>query len=96
MGPRQLVRRFDGECARSACPAPLPLLATDPDTALLDFPTPNGLTLNFSSLASPNFATSYSLANAGAVDGSLAYLYSSLPLHGAAKTAANPRRRVHR
>ncbi|MCJ1447292.1 MAG: Mitochondrial distribution and morphology protein 10 [Stictis urceolatum] len=49
--------------------------------ALLDFPTPTGLTLNLSSLPSPNFATSYSLANAGTVDGSLSYLYSSQPLH---------------
>lgn len=49
-------------------------------TALLNFNTPRGLRLNLSSLASPNFATSYSLANLGVVDGSLSYLYSSRDL----------------
>ena len=49
-------------------------------TALLDFDTPRGLRLNLSSLSSPNFATSYTLGSIGAVDGSLSYLYSSLPL----------------
>ena len=34
-----------------------------------------------SSLASPNYATSYTLNNVGVVDGSLSYLYSSSPLH---------------
>ena len=48
--------------------------------ALLDFSTPNGLRLNFSSLSSPNFATSYTLSSIGQVDGSLSYLYTSLPL----------------
>ena len=33
-----------------------------------------------SSLSSPNFATSYTLGSIGLVDGSLSYLYSSLPL----------------
>lgn len=33
-----------------------------------------------SSLSSPNFASSYSLGSVGAVDGSISYLYSSLPL----------------
>lgn len=45
--------------------------------ALLDFQTPKGLKLNISSLSSPNFATSYSLASLGIVDGSVSYLYSS-------------------
>ncbi|KAF8430319.1 hypothetical protein EV426DRAFT_635225 [Tirmania nivea] len=48
--------------------------------ALLDFHTPRGLNLHLSSLSSPNFATSYSLTNLGVVDGSISYLYSSLPL----------------
>ncbi|KAI9827827.1 MAG: Mitochondrial distribution and morphology protein 10 [Thelocarpon impressellum] len=47
---------------------------------LLDFETPRGLRLNVSSLASANIATSYALGSVGAVDGSLSYLYSSLPL----------------
>jgi distribution and morphology protein 10 len=50
-------------------------------TALLDFPTPHGLRLNISSLPTPNIATSYTLSTTGFVDGSLSYLYSSLPLH---------------
>ena len=48
--------------------------------ALLDFATPDGLRFHVSSLSSPNFATSYTLGSVGLVDGSLSYLYSSLPL----------------
>ncbi|KAF2746159.1 mitochondrial distribution and morphology protein 10 [Sporormia fimetaria CBS 119925] len=48
--------------------------------ALLDFQTPRGLRLQISSLAAPNFATSYTLGSVGVVDGSVSYLYSSLPL----------------
>ncbi|KAF3910800.1 hypothetical protein ABW20_dc0102991 [Dactylellina cionopaga] len=48
--------------------------------ALLDFPTPKGLKMNLSSLSSPNFATSYSMASLGVVDGSVSYLYSSRTL----------------
>lgn len=50
----------------------------EPD--LLDFDCPNGLRFHVSSLSSPNFATSYTLGSIGLVDGSLSYLYSSLPL----------------
>ncbi|KND89053.1 Mitochondrial distribution and morphology protein 10 [Tolypocladium ophioglossoides CBS 100239] len=49
--------------------------------ALLDFQTPRGLRLTLSSLASPNFATSYQLGSVGVVDGSISYLFSSVPLH---------------
>jgi mitochondrial distribution and morphology protein 10 len=63
------------------------LLATDDTAALLDFETPRGLRLNVSSLSSPNFATSYSLGGLGVVDGSLSYLYSSLPIQQASKSA---------
>ncbi|TWU71078.1 Mitochondrial distribution and morphology protein 10 [Metarhizium rileyi] len=48
--------------------------------ALLDFETPRGLRLTLSSLASANFATSYQLGSVGVVDGSLSYLFSSVPL----------------
>jgi len=44
------------------------------------------LHLNISSLSSPNFATSYALGSVGFVDGSLSYLYSSLPLTGASQS----------
>ena len=49
-------------------------------TALLDFQTPRGLRLTLASLACPNFATSYQLGSVGIVDGSISYLYSSVPL----------------
>ncbi|KAL9096823.1 MAG: hypothetical protein Q9165_000787 [Trypethelium subeluteriae] len=55
--------------------------------ALLDFDTPKGLRLNASSLSSRNFATSYSLSNAGIVDGSLSFLYSSLPLRAESRSS---------
>ncbi|KHN97590.1 uncharacterized protein MAM_04605 [Metarhizium album ARSEF 1941] len=48
--------------------------------ALLDFQTPRGLRLTLSSLASSNFATSYQLGSVGVVDGSISYLFSSVPL----------------
>ena len=48
--------------------------------ALLNFQTPLGLRLTLSALASPNFATSYQLGSVGIVDGSISYLFSSVPL----------------
>ncbi|KAI1777958.1 hypothetical protein F4818DRAFT_447886 [Hypoxylon cercidicola] len=51
--------------------------------ALLNFPTPRGLRLTLSSLATPQFATSYQLGTVGIVDGSISYLYSTIPLHNA-------------
>jgi distribution and morphology protein 10 len=42
--------------------------------------------LNVSSLSSPNFAASYALGSVGLVDGSLSYLYSSLPLQNTSKS----------
>ncbi|KAK4114951.1 hypothetical protein N656DRAFT_704066 [Canariomyces notabilis] len=47
---------------------------------LIDFPIPRGLRLTLSSLATPNFATSYQLGSIGIVDGSISYLHSSIPL----------------
>ena len=55
---------------------------------LLDFQTPNGLRFHVSSLSSPNFATSYTLGSIGLVDGSLSYLYSSLPLRTLASNSS--------
>ncbi|OCK76778.1 hypothetical protein K432DRAFT_428483 [Lepidopterella palustris CBS 459.81] len=54
--------------------------------ALLDFETPKGLRFHISSLAAPNFATSYTVGTVGVVDGSISYLYSSLPLRTSAKS----------
>ncbi|CAF9931179.1 MAG: hypothetical protein GOMPHAMPRED_005839 [Gomphillus americanus] len=53
----------------------------DSSLALLDFSTPTGLSLALSSLASPNFATSYSFDSLGALRGNVSYLFSSRPLH---------------
>ncbi|KAL9621430.1 MAG: hypothetical protein Q9204_008119 [Flavoplaca sp. TL-2023a] len=47
---------------------------------LLDFPTPLGIRLHISSLSTPHFASSYTLASTGLLTGSLSYLYTSLPL----------------
>ncbi|KAI8626113.1 hypothetical protein F5Y19DRAFT_232937 [Xylariaceae sp. FL1651] len=48
--------------------------------ALLHFATPRGLRLTLSSLATPHFATAYQLGTIGVVDGSISYLYSTVPL----------------
>lgn len=58
----------------------LALILTRILAALLNFQTPRGLRLTLSSLASPNFATSYQLGSVGIVDGSISYLFSSVPL----------------
>ncbi|KAA8619136.1 Mitochondrial distribution and morphology protein 10 [Pyrenophora tritici-repentis] len=55
--------------------------------ALLDFDIPRGLRMQISSLAAPNFATSYTLGSVGIVDGSVSYLYSSLPLRKDLRTS---------
>ncbi|KAK4166697.1 mitochondrial distribution and morphology protein 10 [Cladorrhinum sp. PSN259] len=47
---------------------------------LIDFPLPRGLRLTLSSLATPQFGTSYQLGSVGVVDGSISYLYSTVPL----------------
>ena len=56
------------------------IVLTLPTVALLNFQTPRGLRLTLSALASPNFATSYQLGSVGIVDGSISYLFSSVPL----------------
>ncbi|KAH9898973.1 hypothetical protein F4778DRAFT_180601 [Xylariomycetidae sp. FL2044] len=56
--------------------------------ALLNFPTPRGLRLTLSSLATPQFATSYQLGAVGVVDGSISYLYSTAPLGDAIAQSA--------
>ena len=48
--------------------------------ALLNFQTPLGFRLSLSALASTNFATSYQIGSIGVVDGSISYLYSTVPL----------------
>ncbi|KAI0551070.1 hypothetical protein F4679DRAFT_178937 [Xylaria curta] len=60
--------------------------------ALLHFATPRGLRLTLSSLATPHFATSYQLGTIGVVDGSVSYLYSTVPLdyHAVAQSEKIP------
>ncbi|KAK8849055.1 mitochondrial inheritance component MDM10 [Apiospora arundinis] len=48
---------------------------------LLEFPTPRGVRLALGSLATPQFATAYQLGTVGVVDGSVSYLYSTVPLN---------------
>ncbi|KAI0541793.1 hypothetical protein GGR58DRAFT_387007 [Xylaria digitata] len=60
--------------------------------ALLHFATPRGLRLTLSSLATPHFATAYQLGTVGIVDGSISYLYSTVPLdyHAVAQSERIP------
>lgn len=48
-------------------------------TALLEFSTPERLRVHLSSLSTPHFATSYTLGTVGLIDGSVSYLYSTIP-----------------
>jgi mitochondrial distribution and morphology protein 10 len=58
--------------------------------AILDFPTPKGVKVTISSLATPHFSTSYTVALSGPVTGTLAYLYSSIPLTVPSSSANTP------
>ncbi|KSA02114.1 Mitochondrial distribution and morphology protein 10 [Debaryomyces fabryi] len=48
--------------------------------ALLEFPIPNGCKVDLSSKATEHLASSFTLSNYHSINGSLAYLYSSIPL----------------
>ncbi|EDN05898.1 mitochondrial distribution and morphology protein 10 [Histoplasma capsulatum] len=48
--------------------------------ALLDFSTPERLKVNLSSLSTPHFATTYTLGTVGLIDGSISYLFTTVPL----------------
>ncbi|RMJ28598.1 hypothetical protein PHISP_00558 [Aspergillus sp. HF37] len=47
--------------------------------SLLDFSTPERLRVHLSSLSTPHFATSYTLGTVGLIDGSVSYLFSTVP-----------------
>lgn len=65
--------------------------------ALLSFPTPSSLSLRVSSLSTTQFATSYTLSTIGQIDGSISYLYSSVPLgHVPSRTVSIPLRTLVR
>ncbi|KAL9060026.1 MAG: hypothetical protein Q9162_000876 [Coniocarpon cinnabarinum] len=55
--------------------------------SLLLFGIPHGVRLNVSSLSSPNSATSYDFGHVGLINGSLSYLYSSLPLRSHSRSS---------
>ncbi|EME86700.1 uncharacterized protein MYCFIDRAFT_77471 [Pseudocercospora fijiensis CIRAD86] len=63
---------------------------------ILDFSIPSGIRLHVSSLSAPNFATSYTVASKGVVDGSLSFLYSSLGLRVASRSSDLPLSRLVR
>lgn len=54
--------------------------------ALLDFQTPNGAKLDVLSRASDYLALSLTLLNYGSINGSIAYMYTSVPLRNATGT----------
>ncbi|KAF3895046.1 Mitochondrial distribution and morphology protein 10 [Trichophyton interdigitale] len=54
---------------------------TDTAKALLDFSTPERLRVHLSSLSTPQFATAYTLGTVGLIDGSVSYLFSTIPLN---------------
>ncbi|EME47273.1 hypothetical protein DOTSEDRAFT_69271 [Dothistroma septosporum NZE10] len=60
---------------------------TTTSSDLLDFRVPRGIRLHISSLSAPNFATSYVLGSQGVVDGSLSFLYTSLPIRVASRSS---------
>ncbi|EEA28591.1 Mitochondrial distribution and morphology protein 10 [Talaromyces marneffei ATCC 18224] len=49
--------------------------------SLLDFHVPERLQVRLSSLSTPHFATSYTLGTVGLIDGSVSYLFSTVPLN---------------
>ncbi|KAK2767057.1 Mitochondrial distribution and morphology protein 10 [Arachnomyces sp. PD_36] len=53
---------------------------TNTSQSLLDFSTPQRLRVHLSSLSTPQFATSYTLGTVGLIDGSISYLFTTLPL----------------
>lgn len=68
---------------------------TSTSDALLSFQTPTSATLHVSSLSTANFANSYTLSALGQLDGSLAYLYSNVPLgHIESKGPSIPLKRI--
>lgn len=85
----QLLRQFDSHIEEYVAPCSLGDFTDWKTVDLLDFATPNGLRFHVSSLSSPNFASSYTLGSVGLVDGSLSYLYSSLPLKNLASSSKN-------
>lgn len=63
--------------------------------AILDFSTPERLRVRLSSLSTPQFATSYTLGTVGLLDGSISYLFSTVPFHNTpSRSALIPLRKI--
>ncbi|KAJ5745868.1 hypothetical protein N7520_011050 [Penicillium odoratum] len=71
------------------------LSLTTTTQSILDFSTPERLRLHLSSLSTPNFGTSYSLGTVGLLDGSVSYLFSTVPFHNTpSRSALIPLRKI--
>lgn len=63
--------------------------------SILDFSTPERLRVHLSSLSTPHFATSYTLGTVGLIDGSVSYLFSTVPFNNTpSKSALIPLRKL--
>ncbi|KAJ5898073.1 hypothetical protein N7504_008361 [Penicillium tannophilum] len=71
------------------------LSLTTTTQSILDFSTPERLRVHLSSLSTPNFGTSYSLGTVGLLDGSVSYLFSTVPFHNTpSRSALIPLRKI--
>ncbi|KAJ5997391.1 hypothetical protein N7499_006215 [Penicillium canescens] len=63
--------------------------------SILDFSTPERLRVHLSSLSTPHFATSYTLGTVGLLDGSVSYLFSTVPFNNLpSRSALIPLRKI--
>ncbi|CAI7593227.1 unnamed protein product [Penicillium glandicola] len=63
--------------------------------SILDFSTPERLRVHLSSLSTPHFATSYTLGTVGLIDGSVSYLFSTVPFNNLPSGSASiPLRKI--
>ncbi|KGO41541.1 Protein of unknown function DUF3722 [Penicillium expansum] len=63
--------------------------------SILDFSTPERLRVHLSSLSTPHFATSYTLGTVGLLDGSVSYLFSTVPFNNLpSRSASIPLRKI--
>ncbi|EPS32369.1 hypothetical protein PDE_07329 [Penicillium oxalicum 114-2] len=63
--------------------------------SILEFETPERFRVRLSSLSTPHFATSYSLGTVGLLDGSVSYLFSTVPLYNTpSRSALIPLRKI--
>ncbi|CAG8903868.1 unnamed protein product [Penicillium egyptiacum] len=63
--------------------------------SILDFSTPERLRVHLSSLSTPHFATSYTLGTVGLLDGSVSYLFSTVPFENLPSGSASiPLRKI--